>query len=290
MKYSAPVMGTGKKKIAVGMSGGVDSSITAYLLKQQGHEVVGIMMAIWAGDPSWKVPDGNACYNPNEGQEVKEASAFAEKIGIPFHVFDLKKEYQKTVLDRFVSGYLEGQTPNPCVICNHQMKFGSLFEAAQKNLDFDCFATGHYVQVQQAENGGRHLLKKGIDAKKDQSYFLYRLKQEQLAKTLCPLGGYEKKEVWKISDELGLKFHGESQDFIAGKDYSVLFKTGKEPGPILDATGKEIGQHNGIIHYTIGQRKGINTLSNERLYVSAIEPQTNTIRVDLKEKLFFADV
>jgi len=207
-------MGTRKKKIAVGMSGGIDSSITAYLLKEQGHEVCGIMMTIWEGNPDWNVPEGNACFNPNEDQEVKEASEFADKIGIPFHVFDLKKEYQDIVLDPFMSGYLDAQTPNPCVICNHKMKFGSLFEAAQKNLEFDYFATGHYVQVTHAENGGRHLLKKGADDKKDQSYFLYRLKQEQLAKTLCPLGTYEKKDIWKLADKLGHKFHEESQDFI----------------------------------------------------------------------------
>lgn len=283
-------MGDEKLKIAVAMSGGVDSSMAAVILKRQGHDVAGVMMKIWSGDESLKLKAGNACFGPDETLDIEKASKVAEKIGIPFYEFDLKKEYKDNVLNPFCSSYLSGRTPNPCVICNQKIKFGVLSEKAKEKLDFDYFATGHYARVEYSENLSRYLLKRGIDEAKDQSYFLYNLRQDQLKKTIFPLGTFRKKEIWALAKELGFEFKSESQDFISGNDYSVLFNEGKESGPIIDASGEQIGTHNGIINYTIGQRKGLTTLLNKRLYVSAIEPETNTIRVDLREKLFSSGI
>jgi tRNA-specific 2-thiouridylase len=214
-------------KILVGMSGGVDSSVAALLLKEQGHEVIGATMSIWGkGDklPASSSSCKDACYGPNEKEDIEQAQAICEQIGIPFRVFDCVEQYEKIVLENFKKEYLSGRTPNPCIWCNSLIKFDVLpFLARQSGIDFDKFATGHYASVNFNETTNRYELKKGVNPKKDQSYFIYRLRQEQLANILLPLGDYSKEEIREIAKKAGLKVHDkpDSQDFYSG-DYNEL--------------------------------------------------------------------
>lgn len=274
-------------KVLVGMSGGVDSSVTALLLKEQGHEVIGATMKIWSDEKHERLaPSVNinsckdACYGPNEKEDIEEARKIAEKIGIPFYVFDCSKEYEKIVLENFKDEYLSGRTPNPCIRCNSLIKFDVLpFLAKKSGLKFDKFATGHYARVEKSENG-RYILKKGINPKKDQSYFLYKLRQDQLANILMPLGGYEKDEIREIAKNNGLKVHDkpDSQDFYSG-DYNELLEVKPKQGNIVDKSGKVLGAHQGIWNYTIGQRKGIGIAHSNPLYVIDLKKDTNEVVV-----------
>lgn len=284
-------------RILVGMSGGVDSSVTALLLKEQGHEVIGATMKIWSDEkherlaPSVKISSGqnsckDACYGPNEKEDIEEAKKIADKIGIPFYVFDCSKEYEKIVLENFKEEYLSGRTPNPCIRCNSLIKFDVLpFLAKKSGLEFDKFATGHYARVEEA--GGRFILKKGINPKKDQSYFLYKLRQDQLAKIIMPLGGFEKDEIRKIAKENGLKVFDkpDSQDFYSG-DYNELLEVKPQQGNIVDKSGNILGTHQGIWNFTIGQRKGIGIAHTEALYVIDLNKDTNEVIVGEADKTF----
>ena len=274
-------------KIAVGLSGGVDSTMTAYLLKKQGHEVVGVTMSLWDGTIPIKDHGQSGCFGPGEARELKETAEIAKRLGIDYEVIPLAEQYKKNVLDYFRSEYKAGRTPNPCVKCNQKMKFGFLIDCAHKLLDFDMFATGHYARV--SENGKR--LEKALDNTKDQTYFLSRLKPEQLSRVMFPLGNLTKKEVKALASEVGfndLATKPESQDFIECEDYSVLFDKGDiQPGDIVDTNGKVLGHHNGIIYYTIGQRKGLGIGGlKEPLFVVKIDAHKNQVVLGTKDELF----
>jgi len=279
-----------KEKVIVGMSGGIDSSVAAALLVYQGHRVTGVTMKIWSGGPvSGRGKHG--CYGPEEEQEIEDASRVARSLSIPFHVIDLAREYREEVLDYFCAEYLAGRTPNPCVRCNRRIKFGALVErAAEIGLKFDFFATGHYARKETDSGTGRILLKKGKDNKKDQSYFLYDLTQPQLARALFPLGDYQKEQVRKMAVDFGLGLEGreESQNFVCGS-YTSLFREKPLPGPIVDQAGRVLGEHTGIVNYTIGQRKGLRIGTVEPLYVIDIKPESNTIVAGVKERLYTKD-
>lgn len=272
-------------KIAAGLSGGVDSSVAAALLKQAGHEVTGITMKIWQ-DGRYRGGDRDACFGPGEEDDIASAAAVCRRLDIPYHVFDCSEAYEKAVLEYFRAEYLAGRTPNPCVRCNSLMKFGVLPNLARKSgLSFDRFATGHYVRS--APENGRHVIRTARDIAKDQSYFLYRLTQQQLAELYFPLGGLTKAEVRRLAEDFGLAVSNkpDSQDFYSG-DHRELLRTPDRPGNIVDANGKVLGTHRGFWHYTIGQRRGLGIAAREILYVTALNPCRNEVVVGpLRETL-----
>jgi tRNA-specific 2-thiouridylase len=274
-------------KIAVGMSGGVDSSVAALLLKEQGHDVVGITMALWDGKKRVRASKRHACYGPDEPEDIESARAVCDILGIPLHVFDCSRSYRSIVLDRFRNEYLEGRTPNPCVICNHTMKFGILPETARgAGLVFERLATGHYARIGFDENLGRFYLQKAADRRKDQSYFLYRLSQEQLASALFPLGNLLKEDVRNIARTRGLPVseREESQDFYGG-DFKELLPAEESRGKIVTSDGRVLGTHGGIWNYTLGQRKGLGIGHSEPLYVVRIDKGSNAVVVGPRKEL-----
>jgi tRNA-specific 2-thiouridylase len=283
-------------KILVGMSGGVDSSVAALLLKKEGHEVIGATMSIWSEEKRKHLDKGlknvnsckDACYGPNEKEDIEEARKIAEKIGIPYYVFDCSKEYEQIVLDNFKEEYLSGRTPNPCIRCNSMIKFDVLpLLAHQAGLEFDKFATGHYANVEFNNQTNRYMLKKGINPKKDQSYFLYKLRQNQLEHIILPLGCREKEEIRNIAKDFGLKVYDkpDSQDFYNG-DYNELLEVSPKPGNIVDMDGKVLGKHEGIWNYTIGQRKGLGIAYSAPLYVIELNKEKNEVIVGEKNDTF----
>lgn len=285
-----------KMKILVGMSGGVDSSVAALVLKSQGHEVIGATMSIWSDEKRKRLDKGlknvtsckDACYGPNEKEDIEEARKIAQKIGIPYYVFDCSKEYEKIVLDNFKDEYLSGRTPNPCIRCNSMIKFDVLpLLARQSGLDFDKFATGHYANVEFDSAQNRYILKKGINPKKDQSYFLYKLKQRQLENIILPLGSHEKDEIRAIAKDFGLKVFDkpDSQDFYNG-DYNELLEVTPKKGNIVDKDGNILGSHDGIWNYTIGQRKGLGIAYSAPLYVIELNKERNEVVVGERNDTF----
>jgi len=273
-------------RIAVGLSGGVDSSVAAALLKEQGHEVVGITMDTWSGDdvPALR---GHGCYGPSEN-EVEQARAVAESLGIPFHVLDLSKEYDAIVMEYFRSEYIAGRTPNPCLRCNPRVKFGAMLDKARASgIEFERFATGHYARVDYNSDSGRYVLSRAMDHTKDQSYGLIFLSQEQLSNVIFPLGGIAKQEVRRIAKRLGLVSGDapESQDFYGG-DIADLIGAKPSPGKIFDTSGKQVGTHDGIWHYTIGQRRGLGVAAGKPLYVKSIDPEKNEVTVGTKREIY----
>ena len=275
------------KPVAVGLSGGVDSSVAAALLKEKGYAVRGITMQIFDGSLELKEAHKHACYGPGEIEDLESAESVCQKLNIPLDAIDLRAEYRQFVIDHFRNEYLAGKTPNPCIVCNRRLKFGFLIEKAKKiGADFQFFATGHYARI--VKSGGRFLLKKAKDPSKDQSYFLYALTPEQLPYIIFPLGSHTKYQVREMARAFGLKTadRSESQDFIAGGDYSLFFDQDEvKAGEIVDRDGKILGKHRGIIHYTVGQRRGLGIASGRPLYVVKIDAATNRIIVGDREDL-----
>jgi tRNA-specific 2-thiouridylase len=272
--------------VIVGLSGGVDSSVAAYLLLQQGYEVTGVTMAIWDG--KYKSTGKHACYGSDEEEEIREARAVAGKLGIPYHVFDCSAEYKQAVLDYFKSEYLAGRTPNPCIQCNQQIKFGLLPAMAEKSgINFDFFATGHYARVMFNPHYERFTLMKAADERKDQTYFIHRLTQEQLERILLPIGAFHKPQIKELARKVGITVEDieESQDFYSG-DYKDLLEVDEKPGNIVDLRGKVLGTHKGIWNYTIGQRKGLGIAFSEPLYVIGLDKEANTVIVGIREETY----
>jgi tRNA-specific 2-thiouridylase len=274
-------------KVAVGLSGGVDSAVAALLLKELGHEVLGVTMKLWAGGPAPSAGK-SACFGPDEAEDIEAARRVCARLEIPFSVFDCSAGYESLVLSDFRGEYLSGRTPNPCIRCNQLVKFGLLPEAARASgLRFDRFATGHYARVEHDAGRGRYLLKRAVDAGKDQSYFLYRLSQRQLAGILFPLGVLTKDRVRRMAREARLPIHDrkESQDFYNG-DLNDILRREAEEGEIVDGRGRVLGTHRGVWNYTIGQRKGLGIASSVPLYVVAIDAAHNRLVVGTEEETY----
>ncbi len=275
-------------KVVVAMSGGVDSSVAAALLQDEGHQVIGITMQVW---PRGKQEHGRLDGCCGLGA-IEDARKVSRKLGIPHYVMDCRDIFAQKVITDFCQEYIRGRTPNPCIRCNQHVKFGTLLERT-KQLGADFIATGHYARVEKDEATGSYLLKKGIDHNKDQSYFLSQLTQEQLCHTLLPLGNLTKEKVREIARLLGLAVADKpaSQEicFIPG-DYSSFLEDyipqAVKPGPILDKQGDTVGKHRGITFYTIGQRKGIGLSAPDPLYVTAIEPERNAVVVGNKKETY----
>jgi tRNA-specific 2-thiouridylase len=281
-----------KKRILVAMSGGVDSATTAALLREEGHEVVGVTMQLWDyGDG-----DGGCCST----DDVTDARRVADQIGIPHYVVNYMELFKKYVLSDFVSKYESGQTPIPCVLCNQFMKFNFLLKRAME-LGADYLATGHYARIERREESGTFYLGKALDDDKDQSYFLFTLTQKELRRLIFPLGSIRKAEVRKIARRMDLRVASKPESvgvcFITGEKYGDFLnrylKTGNKRGLIVDEGGNELGQHHGIASYTVGQRRGLGIAKGKPMYVTRIEPEGNRVYVgeskDLLRSALVAD-
>lgn len=276
--------------IAVGMSAGVDSTTTAKLLKEQGNKVFGVTMMLWNGDK--RAPLSGSCYGPYQEKVVEECKKYAKEIGIEHYAFNVSEAFQNKVIDYVIESYKMGLTPNPCIMCNSHIKFAALFDAIENTgLQFDKFATGHYAGVKYDERSKRYLLLRGKNFIKDQSYFLYRLTQKQLSKIMFPMYENTKEETREMARkfELEVADKNESQDFFAG-EYHRLFDKDLDGKIIHIETGEILGQHKGIWHYTVGQRKGLGIAYKEPLFIVGLESETNTVYVGGKNYTFVNEV
>ncbi len=265
----------------VGMSGGVDSSATAALLLEQGYDVVGITLKLWPQDCVSRAED--KCCGP---QAVSDARAVCHKLGIPFYLVDEAGEFQNKVIQYFAAEYKAGRTPNPCVMCNQNLKFGRLLERADQ-LGAEFIATGHFARTEKEPGTGRTLLKRGRDSRKDQSYFLFSLRQEQLARAMFPLGEKTKSDTREVARHCNLKTADKEESmeicFVPDNDYGRFLQIAglaeKHRGDIVDLTGKVLGQHEGIEFYTVGQRKGLGISAPKPLYVIELDAAANRVVV-----------
>ena len=277
------------KKALIAMSGGVDSSVAAYLMKEAGYDCTGVTMKLFQNEDVGVSRDHTCC----SLDDVEDARNVAFHLGIPFHVFNFSERFEECVIRRFVSAYENGMTPNPCIDCNRFLKFDKLYSRA-KELDCDTIVTGHYARIEEDENSGRWLLEKAVDDSKDQSYVLYTLTQDQLAHTQFPLGGMTKTETREIADSQGFinaRKH-DSQDicFVQDGSYADFIEayTGRvfPEGDFVDQDGNTMGRHKGIIRYTIGQRKGLGLSVPEPVYVCRLDMDNNKVILGKNEDLF----
>lgn len=279
-----------KKKVVVGMSGGVDSSVAAYLLKKQGYDVIGVTMQIWQDEEEAAKEENGGCCGLSA---VDDARRVAQALDIPYYVMNFKKEFKCRVIDYFVEEYLQGRTPNPCIACNRYVKWESLLKRSME-IGADYIATGHYARIDRLPNG-RFAIRNSVTAAKDQTYALYNLTQFQLSHTLMPVGDYTKEEIRQIAMEqkLPVAHKPDSQEicFVPDQDYASFIDReapGKVPGPgnFVTLDGKVLGQHKGITHYTVGQRRGLEIAAGHRIFVTQIRPETNEIVLGENEDTF----
>lgn len=276
-----------KKKVVVGMSGGVDSSVAAYLLKEQGYEVIGVTMQIWQDEERSVQEENGGCCGLSA---VDDARRVAADLEIPYYVMNFKEEFQENVINYFIEEYLNGRTPNPCIACNRYVKWESLLQRSLA-IGADYIATGHYGRIKRLENG-RYTLRRSATLAKDQTYALYNLTQEQLARTLMPVGEYSKDEVRAIAEKINLRIANkpDSQDicFVPDGDYASFIESHTDarmrPGNFVDAKGNVLGKHKGIVYYTVGQRKGLGLALGYPAFVLEIRPDTNEVVIGTNEE------
>lgn len=267
-------------KVVVGMSGGVDSSVAAYLLKEQGHDVTGVTMQIWQDEDQAVQEENGGCCGLSA---VDDARRVAADLGIPYYVMNFKPEFKEHVIDYFIEEYLQGKTPNPCIACNRYVKWESLLNRSM-SIGAEYIATGHYARIVKLENG-RYTLRQSATISKDQTYALYNLTQEQLKHTLMPVGEYSKEEVRRIAEKINLRIANkpDSQDicFVPDGDYAAYIEeTAGVPipeGNFVNSSGQVLGRHKGITHYTVGQRKGLGLALGYPAFVLEIRPDTNEV-------------
>ena len=276
-----------KKKVVVGMSGGVDSSVAAWLLKEQGYDVIGVTMQIWQEEEKDDQEENGGCCGLSA---VEDARRVAASLEIPYYVMNFRQDFKERVIDYFIGEYQQGRTPNPCIACNRYVKWEALLK---RSLDIgaDYIATGHYARIDQLENG-RYAVRTSQTAAKDQTYALYNLTQEQLSRTKMPVGDYTKEEIRKMAEKIGLRIADkpDSQDicFVPDGDYTSYIEANSvkkiEPGNFVLSDGTVVGQHKGIIHYTVGQRKGLGLSLGHPVFVLEIRPETNEVVVGSNEE------
>ncbi len=287
-----------KKKVVLGMSGGVDSSVAAYILKEEGYDVIGVTMSLIPHDDLYDERQGGCC----SLSSVVDAKMVAQDLEIPHYVMNFRGVFERKIIDYFVDEYLEGRTPNPCIACNKFIKFDEFLKKAH-GLGADYVATGHYATIDKDLTSGRYIMKRSLDTKKDQTYFLYGMNQYQLEHTLMPLGKYTKDQVREIAEKINMvvKSKPDSEEicFVPDNDHGSFIKRRMPdkvvPGNFIDKDGNILGKHKGIVYYTIGQRKGLGIALGKRVFVQKINPETNEITLGdeagiFKSRLFASDL